>query len=67
MTLEEAYKLSKSNFTPSKYSGRTLFDKDQSNLNIDNIPSRYSTITVLGNGKDTSKLNIDFIPKKYHG
>ena len=67
MTLEDAYRLSKDNISPSKYSEKTIFNKDLSRLNIDRIPSKYNTGGVLGNGKDSSKLNIDFIPKKYHG
>lgn len=67
MTLEDAYKLSKDNISPLKYSEKTIFNKDRSRLNIDRIPSKYSTAGVLGNGMDSSKLNIDYIPKKYHG
>ena len=67
MTLEDAYKISKDNIRPSKYSEKTVFNVDHSRLNIDRIPSKYNTAGVLGNGKDSSKLNIDFTPKKYHG
>jgi hypothetical protein len=67
MNLEERYKGSQSNIGNSRYGMSSQLVTDNSKLNIDRIPARYSTVGKLFTFGDTSKLNIDSTPTKYHG
>ncbi len=67
MNLEDRYKGSKDNIGNNRFRMSSQLVADHSKLNIDRIPSRYSTTGKLFTAGDTSKLNVDSIPKKYHG
>ena len=65
MNLEERFQSSTYNRAGSAYAGKTQFNKDTSDLNVDKVPSRYNVKGTFANGKDQSKLNIDQLPSKY--
>ena len=65
MDLETRYKMSKDVINPTRYSEKTVFDKDHSNLNIDGTSKKYSGVTIHSDAE--SNLDIKNTPKKYHG